>query len=110
MFRSLSKKALQLIVIILSIVQIGVSGVLAQELPSSQVTDSQSPNLEKTNRVEMPINSSTKEQRIVTPRNEAQPDSRVPSSRADSSQPRDPYEKYYDAIKKFNDELYGEQG
>ena len=110
MFRSLSKKALQLIVLTLLIINISFNSVLAQELPSSNVTKSQSPNLEQTNRVEIPINSSTEDKRIVTPSNERQPDSSVSSSRADSSQPRDPYEKYYDAIKKFNDELYGEQG
>ncbi len=110
MFRSLSKKALQLIVLTLLIINISFNSVLAQELPSSNVTKSQSPNLEQTNRLEIPITSSTEDKRIVIPNNERQPDSRVSSSSADSSQPQDPYEKYYDAIKKFNDELYGEQG
>ena len=110
MFRSLSKKALQLIVLTLLIINISFNSVLAKELPSSNVTKSPSPNLEQTNQLEIPITSSTEDKRIVTPNNERQPDSRVSSSRADASQPQDPYEKYYDAIKKFNDELYGEQG
>ena len=110
MFRSLSKKALQLIIFTLIIIQIGVNTVLAQELSSPNVTNSQSPQLEQTEGVKIPTTPSTDEKRIVTPRNERQLDSTVSSSRADASQPRDPYEKYYDAIKKFNDELYGEQG
>ena len=110
MLKSISKKALQLMILILLIIQISFNSVLAQELPSSNVTNSQSPNLEQTNQLEIPSNSLTEEKRIVPSNNERQPDSRVSSSRADSSQPSDPYEKYYDAIKNFNDELYGEQG
>ena len=110
MFRSLRKKALQLIVLTLLIVQISFNSVLAQELPSPDVNNTQFPKLEQTNRGTMPIDSSTKENRNITPRNERQSDSTISSSRADASQPKDPYEKYYDAIKNFNDELYGEQG
>ena len=110
MFRSLSKKALQLIVLTLLIINISFNSMLAQELPSSNLTKSQFPNLEQTNQLETPTNSSIKDKKVVTPSNERQSDSRVSSSRADSSQPKDPYEQYYDAIKKFNEEVYGEEG
>ena len=111
MFRSWSKQALQLIVVILLVIQISVNSVLAQEVASPNAAKSISPNLENTNRVEMPINSSSTEENIrVAPSNERQQNATVSSSRADSSRPKDPYEQYYDAIKSFNEELYGEQG
>lgn len=111
MFRSWSKKAFLLIAITLLITQISFNSVLAQEVPSTNTKNSSSPNIEKINPIERtPTVPTTEDNRKVTPTNEGQAIPKAQSSRANSSRPSDPYEKYYDAIKKFNDELYGEKG
>ncbi len=111
MFRFWIKKVLQLIILSLIIIQLSFNSVLAQEVLAPNAKTSPSPNLENTNRVEKPLSTSTNEDnRRVAPSNKSQPSSRDLSIRKNSSRPQDPYEKYYDAIKKFNDELYGEQG
>ncbi len=111
MFRSWSKKALQLIILALIIIQLSFNSVLAQEISSPNANTSPSSNVDNTSRVEKPFStSSTEDNRKVAPSNKRQPSSRESSVRKNSSRPQDPYEKYYDAIKKFNDELYGEQG
>ena len=111
MFRSWRKRAFLLIAITLLITSISFNSVLAQEVPSTNTNNSSSPNIEKIYPIERTrAVPSTEDNRKVTPSNEGQATPKAKSSRDNSSRPSDPYEKYYDAIKKFNEELYGEKG
>ena len=111
MFTSWRKRAFQLIILTLLITQINFNSVLAQEVPSTNTNNSSSPNIENINPIEKtPTAPSTEDNRKVAPSKEFQATPKARSSRAQSSRPSDPYEKYYDAIKKFNEELYGEKG
>ena len=111
MLGSWRKRAFQIIVLILLLTQISVTRVLAQELQSANTDNSSSANIENINlRERTPATPVMEDNRRVTPNNERQVTPQARSSRTNSSRPNDPYEKYYDAIKKFNDELYGERG
>ncbi len=111
MLKSWKKRALQLIFLTLLITQISFNSVLAQEVPSTNTNNSSSPNIENIKPIEKTgTESSTEDNRKVAPSDEQQVTPKAESSRANSSRPSDPYEKYYDAIKKFNEELYGEKG
>ncbi len=111
MLKSWQKRVFQLIFLILLIIPISFPRVLAQEVTSTNIHDSSSPNIEKIYSIETTRTvPSTEENRKVTPSNEDQATPKAQSSRANSSRPSDPYEKYYDAIQKFNEELYGEKG
>ncbi len=111
MFRSCRKRAFLLIAITLLVTQISFNSVLAIEVPSTNTNNSSSPNIENINPSEKTRTvPSTEDNRKVAPSNEDQVAPKAKSSSANSSGPSDPYEKYYDAIQKFNDELYGEKG
>ena len=111
MLKSWKKRALQLIFLTLLITQISFNSVLAQEVPSNNTNNSSSPNIENINPIERTDTvPSTEDNRKVAPSNELQVTPKAKSSRAKSSRPKDPYEKYYDAIQKFDEELYGEKG
>ena len=111
MLKIWKKRAFLLIILTLLISQISFNSVLAQEAPSTNTNNSSSSNIEKINSIERtPIVPSTEDNRKVAPSKERQATPKAKSSRAQSSRPSDPYEKYYDAIKKFNEELYGAKG
>lgn len=111
MFRSWRKRAFLLMAITLLITQISFNSVLAQEVPSTDTKNSLSPNIENINSRERTHTvPSTGDNRKVIPSSEGQATPKAESSRANLSRPSDPYKKYYDAIKKFNEELYGERG
>ncbi len=111
MLKSWKKIAFQLIILIVLIMQISLNSVLAEEVSSTNSNNSSLPNTENSNSIErIRTIPKTEDNSRVTPTKERQVTPNAKSSRAKSSRPIDPYEKYYDAIQKFDAEFYGEDG
>ncbi|MDJ0900774.1 MAG: hypothetical protein QNJ55_18380 [Xenococcus sp. MO_188.B8] len=111
MLKLWKKRAFLLIIVTLLISQISFNSVLAEEVISSNTNNFSSSNIENINpKAETQIVPSTEDKKEVVPSKESQVTPKVESFSVNSSRPSDPYEKYFDAIKKFNEELYGENG
>ena len=108
MLKSFCLKALQLIVLTLLLVQMAVGTALAQGIQSPQEASPQSTEIKNKQEEILPARteSTTNERQTKTSNKES-----VSSSRTSKTdRPVDPYTKYYEGIKKFNQELYGERG
>lgn len=105
MLKSFCFKALRLIVLTLFLAQIAIGSASAQEITSPQKVNP--PSLESKTKQEdnSPARTDlTKNERKKVTSREKEP---LPSK---TGRPVDPYSKYYEGIKKFNQELYGEEG
>ena len=108
MLKLWKKRAFLLILLTLLISLISFNSVSAQEITSPNTTNFSSPNIENIN---PSVRTQTAEDNSeVAPSNENQLTPNETSSRVNQNRPEDPYAKYFDAIKKFNEKLYGENG
>ena len=111
MLKSFCLQALRLIVLGLLLVQMAVGSALAQGIQSPQEASPQSPKIENKQEEMMPARSesATDEIRTATPSKRVSESTSSPRA-SDKARPADPYAKYYEAIKNFNEEVYGEGG
>ena len=110
MLQSVFQKALRLVVLVLLLFNIAVSGAFAQAGQSQDVINPQ-PSETARPREAQPsrIEPAQNQERRTPERNRAR--QRADSTRrSDGTRPQDPYEDYYDAMKKFNQEVYGKRG
>ena len=111
MLKSFCLKALRLIVLTLLLVQMAFSSAWAQGIQSSQEVTPKSPEMKHKQQEMMPAPSelTTDEGKTTTP-STTMPESALKTPPSKANQPVDPYAKYYDAIKKYNAEVYGKGG
>ncbi|MGK7895489.1 MAG: hypothetical protein AB4372_18200 [Xenococcus sp. (in: cyanobacteria)] len=107
MLKIWKKRAFLLILLTLLISLISFNGVLAQEVTPTNTNNFSSPNIENIN---TNVNPTTEDNNQVTSTDENQLTRNERASQTTPPGPKDPYTKYFDAIKQFNEELYGENG
>ncbi len=111
MLKLWKKRAFLVIFLTLLISLISLNGVLAKEITSTNTNNFSSPNIEN-------IDTSAKNQTVpatedhnkVAPSDQSQLTPNEEAARTTPPGPKDPYTKYFDAIKTFNEKLYGENG
>jgi hypothetical protein len=104
-------KALQLIVVTLLLLQMAVGVAWAQEIQSPQKTSLQSTEIKKQQEETLPARQEqTTDDRKTTKSSQKEPETVSPTQPSKSNRPVDPYGKYYEGMKKFNEELYGKDG
>ncbi|NET37253.1 MAG: hypothetical protein F6K19_35380 [Cyanothece sp. SIO1E1] len=107
MLKSVFLKALRLVVLGLLLFNIAVSGAFAQAAQSQNTGSPQPPEAGSSSEVQPTRAERIQDRERITPsRNRSQQEA-TPSRRAEEARPKDPYEDYYDAMKKFNEEVYG---
>lgn len=111
MLKSFCLKALQLIVLTLLLVQIAVGSAFAQEIRSPQETSPQSAESKNKQEEILPARPElTTEEKNPRASSQKQPESVSSPRTSKTDRPVDPYTKYYDSMKKFNEEVYGKDG
>ena len=104
MLRSFFLKALLFTALILLLVNVTVGPALAQQVNQGLNTSSSTQKLER-NRTRP-----TADRDESTTRNNRRQEPATSVRSSNDSRPQDPYEPYYDAMKKFNEEVYGKKG
>jgi cytoskeletal protein RodZ len=111
MLKSFYLKALRVIVLTLLLVQMAVASALAQEISLPQ--EASPPSTETKNKQEetVPVRTDlTTDARKTANSSEKEPESVSSPQTSKTGRPVDPYSKYYEGIKKFNQEVYGKEG
>ena len=111
MLKSFCLKALQLIVITLLLVQMAVGVAWAQETQSPQKASPQSTEIKNQQEETLPArNQQISDETQTRQSSQQEPEKVSPTPRSNSDRIADPYSKYYEGMKKFNEELYGKDG
>ncbi|MDJ0706391.1 MAG: hypothetical protein QNJ46_24235 [Leptolyngbyaceae cyanobacterium MO_188.B28] len=110
MLKSAFLKILRSIVLVLLLFNIAVGGAFAQER-QPQNANSPQPSEIRGGTEAQPVRSDPRRNReTVSPSPNRSQERATPSRRSNGERPKDPYEDYYDAMKKFNEEVYGKGG
>ena len=91
--------------------QMAVGVAWAQETQSPQKASPQSTEIKNQQEETLPArNQQTSDDTKTTKSSQKEPEKVSPTPRSKSDRPVDPYSKYYEGMKKFNEELYGKDG
>ena len=110
MLKSIFLNILRSIVLVLLLFNMAVGGAFAQGGQPQNASSPQPSESRGASGVQPIRTERTQNRERVTPSPSRSQERAAPSRRADGGRPKDPYEDYYDAMKKFNEEVYGKRG
>ena len=111
MFKLFCLKALRLVVLTLILVHIALGSALAQGIQSpKEASPSSAEMINKPEEILPARPKPTANERTTNTPSTKVPEKVSPTRTSNTARPEDPYSKYYDAIKKFDEELYGKGG